>query len=157
MILSPTVRTISTLPIRSMACRSNENDPTRELNFEGIYKIGADGKLSLLIDSIARPNGIALSPDQKTLYIGSSDSKHFSWYAYHLDDNGNIQSGGVLLDGTPLNEKATIKQGADGFKVDKQGNLFASGPDGINIISPAGKAVGIDKSVWPAGFQLRVQ
>ena len=123
----------------------HENDPTRELNFEGIYKIGADGKLSLLIDSIARPNGIALSPDEKILYIGSSDSKNFSWYAYHLDDNGNIQSGGVLLNGTPLREKATIKQGADGFKVDKQGNLFATGPDGVNIISPAGKLLGLIK------------
>ena len=123
----------------------HENDPTRELNFEGIYKIGADGKLSLLIDSIARPNGIALSPDEKTLYIGSSNSGNFAWYAYHLDDNGNIQSGGVLLDGTPLKEKATIKQGADGFKVDKQGNLFATGPDGVNIISPAGKLLGLIK------------
>jgi gluconolactonase len=120
-------------------------DPTRELNFEGVYKIGNDGKITLLIDSISRPNGIALSADEKILYIGSSDDKHTRWYAYRLDGNGGIRSGGVLLDGTILKEKATIKQGADGFKIDKYGNLFASGPDGINIISPAGKLLGLIK------------
>ena len=118
-------------------------DPTRELNFEGVYKITHDGKLILLIDSISRPNGIALSPDEKILYVGSSDDKHTRWYAYHLDSTGGIQSGGILLDGTALKEKATVKQGADGFKIDKQGNIFSAGPDGINIISPAGKLLGL--------------
>lgn len=118
-------------------------DPTRELTFEGVYKIGPDGKLTLLIDSIPRPNGIALSPDEKILYVGSSDDKRTGWYAYHLDSSGGIRSGGILLDGNALKEKATVKQGADGFKIDKFGNIFSSGPDGINIISPAGKLLGL--------------
>ena len=122
-----------------------ENDPTRELNFEGVYKISTDGKVSLLIDSISRPNGIALSLDEKILYVCSSDDKHPRWYAYHLDTNRNIQSGGILLDGTELREKATVKQGADGFKIDKYGNIFSAGPDGINIISPAGKLLALIK------------
>jgi len=113
------------------------------LNFEGVYKITSDGKLILLIDSISRPNGIALSPDEKVLYVGSSDEKHTRWYAYHLDSAGNIQSGGILLDGTAMKEKATVKQGADGFKIDKDGNIFSSGPDGVNIISPSGKLLGL--------------
>jgi len=118
-------------------------DPTREMNFEGVYKITHDGRLILLIDSISRPNGIALSLDERTLYVGSSDDKHTRWYAYHLDSLGAIQSGGILLDGTALKERATIKQGADGFKIDKHGNIFSAGPDGINIISPAGKLLGL--------------
>jgi len=118
-------------------------DPTRELNFEGVYRIDSAGKLTLLIDTISRPNGIALSPDQKTLYVGSSDDKHTGWYAYHLGANGGIVSGGLLLDGTALKERAKVKQGADGFKVDKHGNLFASGPDGVSIISPSGKLLGL--------------
>jgi len=118
-------------------------DPTRELKFEGVYKIGPDGKLSLLIDSIPRPNGIALSPDEKILYVGSSDEKRTGWYAYHLDSTGGIRSGGLLLDGNTLKDKATVKQGADGFKVDKYGNIFTSGPDGISILSPAGKVLGL--------------
>ncbi len=119
------------------------NDPTRELNFEGVYKITSDGKLILLIDSISRPNGIALSPDEKILYVGSSDDKHTRWYAYHLDSAGSIQSGGILLDGTAMKEKATVKQGADGFKIDQHGNIFSAGPDGINIIAPSGKLLGL--------------
>jgi gluconolactonase len=123
----------------------HENDPSRELSFEGVYKITPNGETILLIDSIARPNGIAISPDGKILYVGSSDDPHTKWYAYHLDTAGNISSGGVLLDGTSLKASATVKQGADGFKVDKAGNIFSSGPDGINIISPQGKLLGMIK------------
>ena len=124
---------------------AGENDPTRELNFEGIYKINAAGKTTLLIDSISRPNGIALSPDEKILYIASSDDMHPRWYAYQLDTNGNIKTGGILLDATAMKNNATIPQGADGFKIDKAGNIFSAGPDGINIISPAGKRLALIK------------
>jgi gluconolactonase len=120
-----------------------ENDPTRELPFEGVYRIGRDGQLGLLIDSISLPNGIALSPDEKILYVGSSDDRHTRWYAFRLDSAGSVAGGGVLLDGASLKARATVKQGADGFKIDAYGNLFASGPDGINIISPGGKLLGL--------------
>lgn len=122
-----------------------DNDSTRELNFEGIYRITADGKLSLLIDSIKKPNGIALSNDEKTLYVASSDDEHPGWYAYDLDENGNIKNGRILLAATEMKAKATVKQGADGFKIDKNGNIFSSGPDGINIISPEGKLIALVK------------
>ena len=121
----------------------HENDPTRELSFEGVYKISPEGKIALLIDSISRPNGIALSLDEKILYVGSSDDHHTRWYSYAIDSSGGIKSLGVLLDGTALKQKAKIKQGADGFKIDRYGNLFAAGPDGINIISPAGELLGL--------------
>lgn len=122
-----------------------EKDKTREMQFEGVYRISATGKTTLLIDSIPRPNGVALSPDEKILYIASSDAEKPKWYAYNLDTSGKILSGGVLLDAKPLKEKATIKQGPDGLKIDKYGNLFCAGPDGINIISPAGKLLGLIK------------
>lgn len=121
-----------------------ENDPERELKFEGVYKI-ADGKVQLLIDSIPRPNGLALSHDEKTLFIASSDDKKPAWYAYKLDDNGKILSGGVLLDAKPLKDKAGVKQGPDGFKLDNADHIFSAGPDGINIISPQGKLLGLIK------------
>ncbi len=123
----------------------HENDSTRELNFEGVYKITPNGKLSLLIDSIQRPNGIALSNDEKILYVASSDDEHPKWYAYNLDENGNIKNGNILLDGTDMKAKAIVKQGADGFKIDKQGNIFSAGPDGVNIISPQGKLIALIK------------
>lgn len=123
----------------------HENDPTRELSFEGVYRITPEGKTVLLTDSIQRPNGIALSPDEKILYVGSSDDTHPRWYAYHLDTIGNIHDGGILLDGTELKANATVKQGADGFKIDQHGNIFSSGPDGINILSPQGKRLALIK------------
>lgn len=130
-------------PIYGLPKRAD--DPTRELKFEGVYKINAAGKTSLLIDSIPNPNGIALSLDETILYVASSNDNHPKWFAYNLDENGNIKSGGVLLDGTEMMIKATVKQGADGFKLDKYGNIFSAGPDGINIISPAGKLLGLIK------------
>jgi len=97
----------------------------------------------LLVDSISRPNGIALSADEKTLYVGSSDDQRTRWYAFQLDSAGRITSGKVLLDGAALKARATVKQGADGFKLDRTGNLFATGPDGVNIISPDWKLLGL--------------
>ncbi len=119
------------------------NDPLRELKFEGVFKVDLSGKTSLLIDTISRPNGIALSLDEKILYVGSSDDVHTKWFAYNLDANGNTTTGKVLFDGTDLKAKATVKQGADGFKIDKYGNIFSAGPDGINIISSQGKLLGL--------------
>ena len=119
------------------------HDPERELKFEGVYKIDVNGKLSLLIDSISRPNGLALSPAEDILYLTSSDERKPAWYAYHLNKKGDIISGGVLLDAILLRKTATIKQGPDGFKIDKFGNIFSAGPDGINIISPEGTRIGL--------------
>lgn len=124
---------------------NGENDPQRELKFEGVYKIDVKGKLSLLIDSIPRPNGLSLSPAEDILYIASSDEYRPAWYSYHLSKNGDIVTGGILLDATLLKKMATIKQGPDGFKLDNHGNIFSAGPDGINIISPKGARLGLIK------------
>jgi gluconolactonase len=59
--------------------------------------------------------------------------------------SGNIKDGGILLDAVPLKEKASFKSSPDGMKIDKYGNIFGTGPDGINIISPGGKRVGLIK------------
>lgn len=122
-----------------------EKDPSRELNFEGIFRISPGGSVNLLIDSIPKPNGITLSPDEKTLYIASSDEKRPAWYAYRIDSSGNILSGGLLLAALALREKATIKQSPDGLKADNFGNIFGAGPDGISIISASGKLIGLIK------------
>jgi sugar lactone lactonase YvrE len=79
------------------------------------------------------------------LYLASSDDAKPGWYAYRLNENGNIKSGGILLDASPLKQKAAVKQGPDGLKIDNYGNLFAAGPDGVNIITPQGKLVGLIK------------
>jgi len=128
-------------PIYGLA--KGADDLSRELKFEGLFKVDTTGKTTLLIDSISRPNGVALSNDEKILYVASSDDVHSKWYAYDLNNQGNITGGKVLLDATELKAKAKVQQGCDGFKVDKHGNIFSAGPDGVCIISPQGKLIGL--------------
>ncbi|OOG75384.1 SMP-30/gluconolactonase/LRE family protein [Algoriphagus sp. A40] len=110
----------------------------KELSFQGVYRLDPDGKISLLVDSLSRPNGIALSPDQKVLYIAQSDPEKARYYAFDLDENGNVISGKVLFDATSL-QSDSRKGLPDGLKVHSDGTLFATGPGGVLVISPEGK------------------
>lgn len=114
---------------------------TKELDFQGVYRVDPEGKLTLQVDSLSRPNGIGLSPDEKTLYVAQSDPEKARYYAFELDENGNVISGKVLLDVT--SSVGSDRKGLpDGLKVDKKGNLFATGPGGVLVISPEGKLLG---------------
>lgn len=114
---------------------------TKELDFQGVYRVDPSGKLTLQVDSLSRPNGIGLSPDEKTLYVAQSDPEKARYYAFDLDEKGNVISGKVLLDVTAL--VGEDRKGLpDGLKVDKKGNLFATGPGGVLVISPEGKLMG---------------
>jgi len=118
-----------------------ENDPARELDFCGVYRLAKDGKLTLLTKEITRPNGIAFSPDEKKLYVASSDPEKAIWMVYDVTADGNIANGKVFFDATSWAKEG--KKGLpDGMKVDKDGNLFATGPGGVIIFSPEGKHLG---------------
>jgi gluconolactonase len=125
----------------------NWDDPARELDFCGVYRIGTDGKLMLLTKEMSRPNGIALSIDEKTLYVANSDLKNPAWMSFPVKEDGTLGEGKVFFDATPWVKQKKI--GApDGMKVDHQGNLFATGPGGVNIFTPAGEYLGsIDTGV----------
>ncbi len=113
----------------------------KELDFQGVYRLDADGKVNLLVDSLSRPNGIGLSPDQKTLYVAQSDPEKARYYAFELDEDGNVLSGKMLLDVTALQSES--KKGLpDGLKVHSNGTLFATGPGGVLVISAEGKHLG---------------
>ncbi len=116
------------------------DDPAKELPFNGVYRLAADGKLSLLTDKMTFPNGIALSPDEKTLYIAQSDETRAIWMAFDVQSDGSIDNGRVFFDATALVGK---KKGLpDGLKVDSAGNLFATGPGGVLVFSPDGTHLG---------------
>jgi gluconolactonase len=118
----------------------DETDPEKEIQFQGIFKVTTNGEVKLLVDSISRPNGIALSPDNKYMFIASSDPKRARWYKYELTDT-SVVSGSVFYDAT--SEVTTGKPGLpDGFKISSKGILFASGPGGVWIFSPEGKVLG---------------
>jgi gluconolactonase len=113
----------------------------KQLDFQGVYRLDPDGKVNLLVDTLSRPNGIALSPDQKILYIAQSDPEKARYYAFDLDENGNVISGKVLFDATSI-QGPNRKGLPDGLKVHSNGTLFATGPGGVLVISSDGKHLG---------------
>lgn len=111
-----------------------------ELNFQGVYRVDPNKKVTLLIDSLTRPNGIALSIDEKTLYVANSDPDKAYWYAYQLDEKKNIVSGRILADVTAM---VPDNPGLpDGMKVHSSGIIFGTGPGGVHLISPDGNIIG---------------
>jgi gluconolactonase len=114
-----------------------DDDPKKELKFNGIYRL-SNGKLELLNRDQTRPNGIAFSPDEKVLYVANSDPAKKVWMKYNVGADGKIGAGTVFFDVT----KESADGLPDGMKVDRQGNLFATGPGGVWIFSPAGKHLG---------------
>lgn len=114
------------------------NDTKKEIPYQGVYKIDKYGHITLLTDSITRPNGIALTTDEKTLIIANSDEQKKVWYAYDLGPKDTLMNGRILFDATKEKE-----QGApDGFRIDKQGNMYATGPGGIWIFNKNAKLIG---------------
>jgi gluconolactonase len=118
-----------------------EKDPRRELVFSGVYLVPKKGGLVLLTDRLSAPNGVALSPDEKTLYVAVSDPKQPVIMAYGLQADGTVDSGRVFFDAAPL-VKDSAKGMPDGLKVDVAGNVFATGPGGVLVLSPEGKHLG---------------
>jgi gluconolactonase len=118
----------------------NVNDPLKEISFQGVYRLSTDGEVTLLLDSLTRPNGIAFLPDEKTIIIANSDPGKVYWYAYDVDDEGLLQNGRIFFDASEASKSAPGMP--DGLKVDDQGNVFATGPGGIWIFDTAGRALG---------------
>ena len=118
----------------------NINDPLKESPYQGVYKVSATGKVTLLLDSLTRPNGIAFLPGEKTLIIANSDPGKPYWYAYDLDTEGMPVNGRIFYDATAASKTAPGMP--DGLKVDKMGNVFATGPGGVWVFSRQGKALG---------------
>jgi gluconolactonase len=116
-------------------------DPGKELDFQGVYRLSTRGELTLLTKEMTRPNGIALSPDEKTLYVANSDPDKAVWMAFDVKPDGTIGNGRVFFDSTKWVKQK--KPGLpDGLKVDRSGNLFATGPGGVLVLTPGGKHLG---------------
>ena len=114
------------------------DDPAKELDVHGVYRLATDGSLTRLVDQLSRPNGIAFSPDEQTLYVANSDASNKVWMAYDVQEDGTLANGRVFFD---VNSESS-EGAADGLKVDVAGNIFATGPGGVWIFDPTGKHLG---------------
>jgi gluconolactonase len=108
--------------------------PGKELEFNGVFHLTPKGELSLVTTELDRPNGIALSPDEQTLYVANSGKKKI-WVAFDIAENGTAINGRLFFDATSLSEQGK-RGGCDGLAVDNQGNLWATGPGGVLVITP---------------------
>ena len=117
----------------------NMDDPAKEIPFQGVYRIDQEGGVHLMTDTLTRPNGIGLSPDGKTLYVANSDGEKMWYSAYDLDENGNAANGRLFFDVTPFKNEG--KGGPDGMAVDREGNIWATGPGGVWVFSPEAKVL----------------
>ncbi len=113
-------------------------DPTKELDFQGVFRYGKDGTMTLVTDQLSRPNGIAFSPDESKLYVANSDPEKAIWMEYTLDENGAIAAEKLFYDATGAQGKGL----PDGMKVDRQGNIWATGPGGVWLFQSDGTVLG---------------
>jgi gluconolactonase len=121
------------------------DDKEKESPFQGVYRLDASGKVHLISDQMERPNGIGLSPDGKVLYVANSHGPRPVIMAFDIGDDRQAKTpaGRIFFNGAALREKQPELKGAfDGMAIDKAGNLFATGPGGVLIISPEGKHLG---------------
>ncbi|MEX0642953.1 MAG: SMP-30/gluconolactonase/LRE family protein [Pirellulales bacterium] len=116
-------------------------DPAKELPFQGVFRIAPDGTVTLLTKELERPNGIGLSPDEKTLYVANSFPLRLMWMAFPVKEDGSIGEGQKLFDGMHLARKWN-RGSADGMAIDVHGNVWATGSGGVIVLSPEGKHLG---------------
>ena len=119
--------------------RGRDEDPKKELPFNGVYRLAKDGTVTLLTREMTFPNGLAFAPDEETLYVANSDPNRALWRAFDVRDDGTLGEGRVFFDATPM---APSQKGLpDGMKVDRSGNLFAAGPGGVLVFEAVEKLI----------------
>ena len=119
------------------------DDKEKELPFQGVFRLDSAGKVHLVFNDLERPNGIGLSPDGKMLYVANSHSPRPIIMAFDVKADRTVENERIFFNGTDLVANKGDRKGSfDGMAIDKAGNLFATGPGGVLVISPAGKHLG---------------
>src|SRR5918994_1497347 len=115
------------------------DDADKELPFSGVFK-ARDGALTLVTSELNGPNGLAFSPDERSLYVGNWDLERKVVMRYEIDAAGDpVGRGEVFYDMTDAPGEDAI----DGIKVDRDGNLYVCGPGGVWVLSPQGERLGL--------------
>lgn len=117
---------------------NGDKDTLRELDFNGVFCLKANGTLERVYAGLNRPNGLALSKDEKILYVANSDPNRNLWMAFEVTENGSLENERVFFDATSFERPGL----ADGLKVHSSGVVFATGPGGVLVFSANGKHLG---------------
>jgi len=118
--------------------KQSDDDPGKETAWNGVYKVKNNGEVILLTDSLTRPNGLAFFPGEKKLLIANSDPQKPNWYIFDVEGD-KLSNGKIFYHAVSQNG---MKGLPDGLKIDKEGNVFATGPGGIHIFNKDGKLLG---------------
>jgi gluconolactonase len=116
------------------------NDTKKEIPFQGVYKVKPSGEVILITDTLTRPNGIAFLPGERTFIVANSDGQKPNWYAFDINAKNEVSNGRIFSSAVGYDK--SWKGGVDGLKIDKQGNIFATGPGGLWIFNSSGKLLG---------------
>ncbi len=116
------------------------NDPLKEIPFQGVFKVNISGEVKLVTDTLSRPNGIAFFPGENTFIVANSDGNKPNWYAFDINRNNEVINGRIFYSAEGYDK--SLKGGNDGLKIDRNGNVFATGPGGIWIFNSQGKLLG---------------
>jgi len=117
------------------------DDPAKELDFQGVYKVTPSGEISCLCKTMTRPNGLAFNNDESILYVGNSDPNQAIWNAFDVQADGTLSGEHIFYDATAM---AIERKGLpDGFKIDANGIMFMSGPGGVLIMNQDAELLGI--------------
>jgi gluconolactonase len=115
-------------------------DPKKELDFQGVYRVSKNGSITLVTKELEAPNGLAFTPDYKTLYVANSQSEKPIWKAFPVNADGTLGASRVFFDAAKLRKDGDGNP--DGMKVDVNGIVFATGPGGVLVIAPDGTLLG---------------
>ena len=118
-----------------------EDSPLKEQSANRVYRLGPDGKVTAVESQIHFPNGIAFSPDGRTLYVSNSDLNNAIILAWDVSPTGKLSRRRVFADMTALAKDSPGLP--DGMTVDERGNLWATGPGGIHVLAPDGRELGL--------------
>lgn len=129
------------------------SDPEKELPYNGVFR-WKNGAVTLIDSTLSWPNGIALSPDERYLYVANmeilqengEEKYDVFWMRYSLNANGEPVDRKIFYRATDT----TLPGGPDGMKVDRNGNLFVTGPGGILVLDSAGTHLGTMSIPIPA-------
>jgi gluconolactonase len=128
--------------------KDQDDNPAKDLDFNGVFALSPDGELTVIDRTLTRPNGIALSPDGRTLYVANSDPVDSKFITYPVAADGTVGTGSLFLDVSTERESEGFGN-PDGMAVATDGTIFATGPGGVWVISPEGEKLGIIRTGKP--------